>query len=335
MANKKKKTRKALPHDPFEEMGTLDWIEQEEDGFQSLETAELVEHAIASESMSRETSSGENPEVAETTEHGSETKTKGKVRSNADDGSEFEETIAVASDHADEIETDLVTEDEMVAEAEQITADKSGRIEEPDLLLAEEAFRDTGSSKIGENQTLDELIAIIDEEIDETFGSSAMTETPPDPLHSVSEEQYVIFNLSGTEYAVPISNVTEIGHPLGVTPVPNVPEWMLGVANLRGDVVSVVDLRIFLRMEPAAYEQSSRMMVAQTREEELKLGLIVDRVSGISFLDREKMGPPTTNIDDLISPYLVGTHEQNGRLLVALDLEKLLLFSQIRQFEPV
>lgn len=334
MANKKKKNRKALPHDPFEDMGALDWIDHVEDGFQSLETAELLANAIAGEGMFHETLSGENIDVAETTDLEPETKTGVKVRSNADDGSEFEEVIAASFDHSDKIEPDHVAEDELVTEAEQITADRSEEIEAPDVLSAEEAVQDTGSSKIGENQTLDELIAIIDEEIDETFGSSAMTETLLDPLHSVTEEQYVIFNLSGTEYAVPISNVTEIGNPLGVTPVPNVPDWMLGVANLRGDVTSVIDLRIFLGMEPAAYEKSSRMMVAQTREEELKLGLIVDRVSGISFLDREKMGPPT-NIDDQISPYLVGTHEQNGRLLVALDLEKLLLSSQIRQFEPV
>jgi hypothetical protein len=59
------------------------------------------------------------------------------------------------------------------------------------------------------------------------------------------EDQHVVFGLAGNTYAIPIDSVREIGRPPAMTSVPNVPDWVLGLVNVRGDIVSLVDLRDF------------------------------------------------------------------------------------------
>jgi purine-binding chemotaxis protein CheW len=188
----------------------------------------------------------------------------------------------------------------------------------------------------GASNFLDELIATIDKEVEQAFGREAMADLAATaPVRAGGEEQHVIFALAGTEYAVPIANVTEIGQPLDVTPVPNAPDWVLGVTNLRGDIVSVVDMRTFLGMERIGYGQASRMLVAQARQEDMATSLIVDRVSGIRYLSVDRISAPTAVIEDQVAPYLRGVYEHDGPLLVVLDFDKLLLSPEMQQFQPM
>jgi len=182
---------------------------------------------------------------------------------------------------------------------------------------------------------LGELIAAIDQEIEQTLEleAEAVPATTAE-ARAKDAEQYVIFSLAGTEYAVPIANVIEIGQPLNITPVPNVPDWVPGVANLRGEIISMVDLRAFLGMERAGYRQASRMLVAQASQEDMTTGLLVDRVSGIRYLSADRIGEPTAPIEDQVTPYLDGVYEHEERLLVVLNLDRMLLSPEMQQFEP-
>ncbi len=191
-------------------------------------------------------------------------------------------------------------------------------------------------AEIDGTHILDDLIDSIDTELAAVYGldNMASAETSQQ-LDSDDQEQHIIFTLAGTMYTVPIGNVTEIGQPLTLTPIPNVPNWVLGVANLRGDIISMVDLRTFLGLESLPYRQDSRMLVAQTSREDMTVGLIIDQVNGISYLPSDQIETPTAPIEDQITPYLRGVYEQNGNLLVVLSLEKLLLSPAMRQFEPI
>jgi purine-binding chemotaxis protein CheW len=187
-----------------------------------------------------------------------------------------------------------------------------------------------------DSHLLDELMATIDEEVEEAFGPGAMADlAPAEPVGAAGKEQHVIFTLAGTEYAAPIANVIEIGRPMVVTPVPNAPDWVLGVANLRGDIISMVNLRAFLGMDWIGYGQASRMLVAQARQEDMTTGLIVDRVNEIRYLSLDRIGAPAGPIADQVMPYLRGVYEHDGRLLAVLDFDRLLLSPEMRQFEPV
>lgn len=251
------------------------------------------------------------------------------------------EDTADALDALDELEAALLVE----TTAEELEAELFAGEELERALLAPadlaaelpgETGEETAVPEPEETRYLDDLIASIDDRIDALYGagdsldlSDRQTRIPG------AEEQHIIFDLAGTEYTVPIGNVLEIGRPLPITLVPNVPHWLLGVANLRGDIVSMVDLRRFLGLPPAAYERDGRMIITQSTDEEVTVGLLVDRVNGIRFLAAEQITAPTAAIEDQVAPYLRGVCEDNGRLLVVLNLDKLLLSPEMQQFESV
>jgi purine-binding chemotaxis protein CheW len=184
---------------------------------------------------------------------------------------------------------------------------------------------------------LEDLVSQIDQEMEQAtgpdlgFGQFAGAAPAAGPA---AEEQHVLFTLADTQYAVPISNVVEIGRPLEVTPVPNVPSWVLGVANLRGEVVSMVDLRSFLGLEPLERDATARMVVAQARTDAMTAGLLVDWVGGIRQLAVSEIVPPAAPLEGPVATFLRGVCESDGHLLVVLDLEGLLLSREMRQFEP-
>jgi chemotaxis signal transduction protein len=106
-----------------------------------------------------------------------------------------------------------------------------------------------------------------------------------------------------------------------------------GVINLRGDIVSVVDLRTYLGMEGSAPEESWRILVARSLLGEITSCLIVDRVEGIVRLPDASIQPPRLAPDERIAPYVRGFCEEASRILVVLDLDKLLLSEDFRRFE--
>jgi len=218
-----------------------------------------------------------------------------------------------------------------VATAETVAEAAAGMITEAKIEAEAEVESETEESRV-----LDELIAAIDEEVEAVYGAGPMVDlAAARPVEAGDKEQHVIFSLAGAEYTVPIANVVEIGRPLAVTPVPNVPDWVLGAANLRGDIISMVDLRAFLGLEQVSPDRASRMLVAQTRQEDISVGLIVDQVSGISYLPAAQISAPAAPIQDQVAPYLRGVYEHEGRLLAVLNLEQLLLSPEMQQFESL
>jgi purine-binding chemotaxis protein CheW len=184
----------------------------------------------------------------------------------------------------------------------------------------------------GDRALLDELLAGLD--------GAALGEAPaapqdtPLPATNLGERQ-VVFSLAGTDYAVPLANVLEMGRPLAVTPTPNVPEWVLGVANLRGDIISVVDLRAFFGLDRSPPDQSQRVLVVRAGTEDLTTGLVVDRVKGMRYILPERVASAAGLSEDRTTAYTRGVTEHEGRLLVLLELDRLLLSEEMRQFEFV
>lgn len=342
-SRQKKKSKKALPHDPFEEMGELYSINPEDSGTDGGGAVTLADEGdsygkpssrkVAAREVDRET----KPLVL----------VEGEAESPPESESEMLDPVCIDSMQASELQQEVQDEEEMDSEPlgeGDPPPEISDVPSEKDLILTEvpddvEAVDTKSKSEDGTEDTggqlLDMLIATIDDEMDATFGPGEGTGLAPAAESSTQDEQYVIFSLAGTEYAVPIMNVTEIGYPLNVTAVPNVPDWILGVANLRGDLISMVDLRMFFGLERTTSGESTRMLVGRTFQEDLTVGLIVDRAHGIRHLPVEQMEKPTAGIDSQISPYLLGTYEHEGHLLVVLDLDRVLASSEMRQFEPL
>ncbi len=144
---------------------------------------------------------------------------------------------------------------------------------------------------------------------------------------------FVTFQLADSYFGIPMEHVTEIQRVPRITHLPHVPDWIQGVANLRGNIVSVVDLRTILELPPTdAGAASRRLIIAQSLVDEMDSGLIVDRVLGIRNVPQSRIAPPTAPVNDAVSQYLSGVAEIDERLFVLLDVEKLLLSEAFRQF---
>ena len=186
---------------------------------------------------------------------------------------------------------------------------------------------------------LNDLVAAIDEEIEHAPEAETDTEAQPfdqkEGQLSVTEQQFIIFTLAGTEYAVSAANVTEVGEMLQITPLPNVPVWLKGVSNLRGDIISIVDLRSFLQLESGELSMTKRLLITRAGDQEVVVGLVVDKVNAIRYLPTGKIEQPTGSIEDALETYLQGVLDYEERMLTVLDFEKLLLSDEMQQFRPV
>lgn len=135
-------------------------------------------------------------------------------------------------------------------------------------------------------------------------------------------EQLVVLQLGGESYAVEIAAVNSIVTRQQITRVPHAPAFVEGVINLRGAIVPVVDLRRRFGLPGAEPTIASRIVVAETRTG--PLGLLVDAVTETISVPREAVEPPSSLLTSADSPYLRGVARIEDRLVVILDLERIL-----------
>lgn len=138
----------------------------------------------------------------------------------------------------------------------------------------------------------------------------------------VGEEQLVVFTLANETYGVAISAVNEIIRMQDITEVPRTPEFVEGVINLRGRIVPVIDLRKRFGLEAAEATQASRIMVVELGG--LIVGMIVDSVTEVLRLPTDCIEPTPAIASSVDSAYLRGVGKWNDRLIILLDIEKVL-----------
>lgn len=184
-----------------------------------------------------------------------------------------------------------------------------------------------------EADPLGELIAAIDAELGEAVDG------PAEPEPAAPERRHLLFSLAGTRYAVPLDHLVELGLPPATAMLPNVPGWVRGVANLRGDILAVVDLAEFFGLgaadgspAAAAPNPAARLLVVRAGRDEVTAGLLVDGVHGLVGLEPPR--PPTAEVADRVAPYLTGVSEHQDRLVAVLDLERFFASPEVRLFEP-
>ncbi|MGB9791449.1 MAG: chemotaxis protein CheW [Thermacetogeniaceae bacterium] len=138
-----------------------------------------------------------------------------------------------------------------------------------------------------------------------------------------SEVQLVIFRLGSEEYGVPITQVQEIIHYSPPRKMPGTPPFVEGIINLRGKVIPVIDLK--KRFELKGTEESSedaRIVVVDVGGH--TVGVIVDEVSEVLRLPSSSIDPPPPIIAGIAAEYLWGVGKLQERLLILVDLEKIL-----------
>ena len=158
----------------------------------------------------------------------------------------------------------------------------------------------------------------------------APTVAAPVPVRTLA--RYVLFTVAGAHYAVPQPHVTELDRVPAFTFVPNVPPWVRGITNRRGDILSVVDTRTLLGIERLA-TGTGRMLVVRLLDDSCSLGLLVDEVHQIVSVPPGDVRAPGPGLDGPLAPFLAGLVELDQRTVAVLDLDRLLRSPLIRQFD--
>jgi purine-binding chemotaxis protein CheW len=141
--------------------------------------------------------------------------------------------------------------------------------------------------------------------------------------------QYLSFFLGGEEYATDILTVQEIKGWDTVTRVPYSPDYILGVINLRGSIVPVVDLRVRFALEKATFDAATVVIVvhvAGTRGERI-VGIVVDAVSDVYTVPSENIQPPPDVMGSVDHMFVVGLANLDDKLIIILDIERLVISS--------
>lgn len=136
------------------------------------------------------------------------------------------------------------------------------------------------------------------------------------------EEQVVVFQLADQTYGLDIAAVSEIIRMERVAYVPRAPKFVEGVINLRGRIIPVIDLRKRFELKSAEHTRQSRIIVVEMAG--VTVGLIVDAVLEVLRVPVESIEPPPAMVDGVDVAYLRGIVLLDDRMIILLNLEKIL-----------
>ncbi len=134
--------------------------------------------------------------------------------------------------------------------------------------------------------------------------------------------QLVSFNIGSEEFGVDILKVQEINRMVEITRVPQAPHYVEGVINLRGKVIPIVDLRKRFNLEVKEYDKNTRIVVVDINGS--IMGMVVDSVSEVLRLPSNTIEPPPEIVANINSEYIKGVAKLEDRLLIFLDLSKVI-----------
>jgi len=119
-----------------------------------------------------------------------------------------------------------------------------------------------------------------------------------------------------------ILKVQEINKLIEMTRVPQAPEYVLGILNLRGEIVTIIDLGKKLGLKSTELNHKTRNIIVNSNGEHI--GLMVEQISDVIQVEWEKVEPPPANIGDVQGKYFTGVFKTADRLIGILDVEKVL-----------
>ena len=137
-----------------------------------------------------------------------------------------------------------------------------------------------------------------------------------------AELQFATFYVGDILLGVDICQVQEINRQLNVTEVPQSPDHIRGVINLRGEVTTVADLRKILGLPPGEITRDGRNLIVTSQGE--SIGFLVDRISDILTLRSDQISPPPTNVDGTAGRFFSGVHTMESEIVVILNIEETL-----------
>jgi purine-binding chemotaxis protein CheW len=134
--------------------------------------------------------------------------------------------------------------------------------------------------------------------------------------------QWVTFQLEEETYGINVMQVREVLRYTEIAPVPGAPDYVLGIINLRGNVVTVIDTRARFGLIPGDTTDNTRIIVIESEHQ--VIGILVDSVAEVVYLKSSEIDTTPSVGTDESSKFIQGVSNRDGKLLILVDLNKLL-----------
>jgi len=142
------------------------------------------------------------------------------------------------------------------------------------------------------------------------------------------KDKYLTFHLAGEDYGIEICYVIEIIGIQSITEVPDMPDFIRGVINLRGKVIPVMDVRARFRLPARDYDDRTCIIVINVDSTEV--GLVVDEVSEVADIPENNVEPAPRTSKKSESSYIQGMGKMSKRVIILLDVHKLLFSGEMQ-----
>lgn len=134
--------------------------------------------------------------------------------------------------------------------------------------------------------------------------------------------QWVTFRLDDETYGINVMQVQEVLRYTEITPVPGAPSYVLGIINLRGNVVTVIDTRQRFGLSPAPITDNTRIVIIEVDRQ--VVGILADSVAEVVYLRQSEIETAPNVGNEESAKFIQGVCNKNGELLILVDLEKMM-----------
>lgn len=143
------------------------------------------------------------------------------------------------------------------------------------------------------------------------------------------KDKYLTFQLGSEEYGIAIYHVTEVIGLQKITSVPDMPDYVKGVINLRGQVIPVMDVRARFNMNSKEYDDRTCVIVVDIKEN--AIGLVVDEVREVLDIPEDRIEPPPKVSQKMSNRFIRGLGKVNEKVTIVLEIEKLLYETDLKK----
>jgi len=145
--------------------------------------------------------------------------------------------------------------------------------------------------------------------------------------------QWVTFKLAGETYGVNVMQVQEVLRYTEIAPVPGAPEYVMGIINLRGNVVTVIDARYRFGLSGGEITENTRIVILEADKH--VVGILVDSVAEVVYLRQSEIETAPNVGNDESARFIQGVCHKNDELLILIELDKLLTENEWAELESV
>ena len=145
--------------------------------------------------------------------------------------------------------------------------------------------------------------------------------------------KYLSFSLGAETYALPAASVNEVLRHCEITPVPGSAEAILGIINLRGNVVTVIDTRHRFNLQSGEITDNTRVVIIETDRH--VIGILVDSVAEVVYLRQSEIETAPNVGNEESANFIQGVCHKNNELLILIELNKLLTGEEWSELEDI